>query len=316
MLHNILKELWKEKSIKVIMLTGTPITDSTEDFYESMELLGVKKGDEEKYVSYLKSSFCEIDYMGSDIDGFGWRVETVPLPEDFVSPYKMSVETSGGESFYTKAIQVVLSSHVKQDLAIARVTQAMKKDDGSRFFIYCNRLGKDGIDYISEEIDRITGKKPCIITSRIGRSLTVDDINKARVIVGSLASNEGISINGLKQVHIITPHWNISQTRQAIGRGTRFKVGEKSLPIEVYCYAAYHEKVEPDPMYSIDLYEYKKSFDKDRASRQLLDKFTSLLPSGGKDQVEPQVVDMFEDLMYYGELGIAGSSKEKLESLQ
>ncbi|KAJ2729847.1 hypothetical protein IW152_005473, partial [Coemansia sp. BCRC 34962] len=48
MLSKILQELWQEDSIKVMMLTGTPITDSIQDFHASMELLGVEEGEEEK----------------------------------------------------------------------------------------------------------------------------------------------------------------------------------------------------------------------------------------------------------------------------
>ncbi|KAJ2431749.1 hypothetical protein GGF41_000395 [Coemansia sp. RSA 2531] len=313
MLYKILQELWQERSIKVMMLTGTPITDSIQDFHDTMGLLGVKDGEEDKNISYLKNDLCEIEYMGETIDGFGWNIDTVPLPDDFVGLYKSSVESCG--SFYTKVIDVVLMSRVKQDLAIARVTKAMKEDESSRFFIYCNRLGANGTDYISDEIDRITGSRPCVITSKVGKALTMEDINRSRVVVGSLASNEGISITGLRQVHIITPHWNISQTRQAIGRGTRFKVGSKPQPIKVYCYATYCEKKEANPSFSIDLYEYKRAFEKDRASNALLEKFTKLLPQEDATAAEVQVVDMFEDLMNHGKVQIIHVPEKKTESL-
>lgn len=42
-----------------------------------------------------------------------------------------------------------------------------------------------------------------------------------RVIVGSEVISEGIDLNNISQIHIATPHWNNSETEQAIARGIR-----------------------------------------------------------------------------------------------
>lgn len=42
-----------------------------------------------------------------------------------------------------------------------------------------------------------------------------------RVIIGSRVVSEGVSLKNIQQIHILTPHWNYSETDQAIARGLR-----------------------------------------------------------------------------------------------
>ncbi|KAJ1946920.1 hypothetical protein GGF37_000819 [Kickxella alabastrina] len=349
MLYQVLNRLWEEGSIKLLLLTGTPIIDSVDDFFEAMKLMGVEDGQEASYVSFLKRDACPIDYQGEQIPELDWNIKTLELPASHHEEY-VSITSTDRESFYIKAINCVLDSKVKQDYAITTIAKAIKQDTQSKFFIYCNRLGPTGTDHIAKEVLRRIGIKPCVVTSK-QKSITIQDINNSRIIVGSLASNEGISIENLRQVHVITPHWNISQIRQAIGRGTRFKVNHQVRPLEVFCYAVYYQAKEPHPKYSIDLYKYHKSFVKERQSRELLGKFADLVPRSTKQQLEqleqhpeaidlllaappivvttapeggegeeeeseePDTVDLLEDLMYHHRVDVTGQAEKRIASL-
>lgn len=71
-------------------------------------------------------------------------------------------------------------------------------------------------------------------------------------ILGSRAAGEGISLMGVRNVHILTPFWNNTSTEQAIGRA--FRLGaHKDLPpgereVDVYRYA-----IDVSPELSVDL---------------------------------------------------------------
>jgi hypothetical protein len=63
-----------------------------------------------------------------------------------------------------------------------------------------------------------------------------------KVILGTPAIREGVSLLRVKQVHIIEPYWNISRMEQVIGRAVRF-CSHKDLPkeerrVKIYQYVA------------------------------------------------------------------------------
>ena len=67
-----------------------------------------------------------------------------------------------------------------------------------------------------------------------------------RIILGSPAMKEGITLLRVRQIHILDPYWNRSRTEQIIGRGVRY-CSHKDLPenerrVDVYHYYAIPEK--------------------------------------------------------------------------
>jgi superfamily II DNA or RNA helicase len=80
------------------------------------------------------------------------------------------------------------------------------------------------------------------------------DGSKIKIILGSPAIKEGVSLLRIRQVHILEPYWNMSRLEQVIGRAVRF-CSHKDLPkdernVTIYIYLAI-EKDSPDKM-SID----------------------------------------------------------------
>ena len=66
--------------------------------------------------------------------------------------------------------------------------------------------------------------------------------SKIKIILGSPAIKEGVSLLRIKQVHILEPYWNMSRLEQVIGRAIRFcshkDVDPKRRYVKVYIYIA------------------------------------------------------------------------------
>ena len=68
------------------------------------------------------------------------------------------------------------------------------------------------------------------------------DGSKIKIILGSPAIKEGVSLLRIRQVHILEPYWNMSRIEQVIGRAVRF-CSHKDLPkdernVDIYIYLA------------------------------------------------------------------------------
>jgi hypothetical protein len=87
------------------------------------------------------------------------------------------------------------------------------------------------------------------------------------IIIGSKAISEGFSFKNIQVEYILTPHWNYTETDQAIARGYRYgshdhllKDNNENIELQIFQYAAI-----PDNRYemSIDIQMYKTSEIKD-----------------------------------------------------
>ena len=66
--------------------------------------------------------------------------------------------------------------------------------------------------------------------------------SKIKIILGTPAIKEGVSLLRVEQVHILEPYWNLSRMKQIIGRAIRF-CSHKDLPskrrfVDIYLYLA------------------------------------------------------------------------------
>lgn len=88
------------------------------------------------------------------------------------------------------------------------------------------------------------------------------DGSKMKILIGSPAIKEGVSLLRVQQVHIMEPYWNTSRINQIIGRAVRF-CSHATLPkdrqmVRVYLYLAVHEQSEE----TIDEYIQRLAFHK------------------------------------------------------
>jgi DNA polymerase III delta prime subunit len=131
-----------------------------------------------------------------------------------------------------------------------------------------------------KDIEPTSGKRYAIITGETAGETEIDRIldkfnspkNKygeyIQVIIGSQVIGEGKSLNNVRRIIVLTPHWNNSETEQAIARGIR-AFSHEDLPkgeqvVHVYRYVAQTPTVK-----SIDAIMYKTSEDKDLLIKQL-----------------------------------------------
>ena len=158
-------------------------------------------------------------------------------------------------------------------------------------FIYCEFVEGSGIILLSELLKKFGYSeakgddiqdgliKPRFavisnITSSYKQTANiVNEFNKPRnykgeyiqVIIGSRVIGEGISLKNVRNINILTPHWNYSETDQAIARGIRAGshkiLIEKGLNpiVEIF----QRVSIPNDNSLSIDLFMYEKSEAKD-----------------------------------------------------
>jgi superfamily II DNA or RNA helicase len=88
-----------------------------------------------------------------------------------------------------------------------------------------------------------------------------------QVVIGSSVIGEGRSLMSVRDIFIATPHWNYTDTEQAIGRGIRFGshryLDEKTVTIHRLA------ATPPDRAESIDLKMYQTSAEKDYLAKQI-----------------------------------------------
>lgn len=87
-----------------------------------------------------------------------------------------------------------------------------------------------------------------------------------RIIIGSSVLGEGRSLLSIRHIVILTPHWNFTDTDQAVGRGIRFG-SHRYLDAKEQTVSIHRIVCSPDR--SIDEWMYKVSYEKDRLSKQI-----------------------------------------------
>jgi hypothetical protein len=92
------------------------------------------------------------------------------------------------------------------------------------------------------------------------------------VVLGSRKISEGFTFKNIQRIHILTLHWNYTQTAQAIARGVRYGSHRALLArgiqpkVEIFQYAAIPESGDED---SLDLRMNSRSRTKDLAIKQV-----------------------------------------------
>ncbi|KAG4082384.1 hypothetical protein H8356DRAFT_1386389 [Neocallimastix lanati (nom. inval.)] len=86
--------------------------------------------------------------------------------------------------------------------------------------------------------------------------------SKIKVLLGSDIVSESVDIMNVRQLHILTPHWNYEKINQIIGRirrvGSHDSLPENQRFVNVYLYMAYDDEVECSDsyQYSVDYRKY------------------------------------------------------------
>jgi len=92
--------------------------------------------------------------------------------------------------------------------------------------------------------------------------------SKLKIILGSPAIKEGVTLLRVQQVHILEPYWNQSRVEQVIGRAIRYcshkDVPEEKRSVRVYIYIATHPKAK----ITVDEYIHEMSMRKNKLIKE------------------------------------------------
>lgn len=237
---------------------------------------------------YRNSIYCSLMTFEDGSYGseaFNRRVKRVSIEKNrskyvFLEPTRSSITMDTLSSYSCK---------------YATMIKIIESEPQSLIFIFCEEVKGSGLImigcildalgyelYEGDEIDEDFEKKPRY-TLYTGDSVACPNpeerlrgfrspLNKygeyVRILIGSKVSGEGINLVNVRQVHVITPHWNSSVVEQAIGRAIRRDshtlLLEDERVITVYRHVAIANKTQLswDPSNSIDMYKYRISEDK------------------------------------------------------
>lgn len=89
-----------------------------------------------------------------------------------------------------------------------------------------------------------------------------------KILLGTVSIKEGVSLTGVRQVHVLEPYWNISRLEQVIGRASRFcshkDLTEEKRNVKVHVYIACTPDDEDKKIETIDQYIQYIAIQKDK----------------------------------------------------
>jgi hypothetical protein len=211
----------------------------------------------------------------------------VQSKDTLISPYKDKKEKKD-------KLKVLASFSIKY----AKCIKMLLEKEGNHF-VYMDFVDGSGAVVFAELLEKVFGfnrytknsaggkKTFALLTSKtsadINNILTVFNNNnnvmgeKIKIIIGTQIVSEGFTFKNIQHVHILTPHWNFSETDQAIARAFRLSShtalinynksnGKPDPTVSIYLYTTIvdeNEVLERHEFSSIDRYMYKFCEDKD-----------------------------------------------------
>jgi len=219
----------------------------------------------------------------------GFEHYTTIVKDKFTDKLKLRIKSSLTEPFLNKTIDEKLKVLSNYSIKYASCIKLLLENEGNHF-VYMDFVQGSGAIIFSELLKQFgfedfklggSGNKFALLTSK-----TSSDIDKAisifnsesnvngkriKVIIGTKIISEGFTLKNVRHVHILTPHWNFSETDQAIARAFRLFSHndiEKIIPnliVKIYLYTII---TNTDDL-SIDRYMYKFCEDKDIAIKSV-----------------------------------------------
>jgi len=205
-------------------------------------------------------SLVKIDRTMTDV----YKGKSVPEKLEILSTFsvkyatciKLLLENKGNHFVYMDFVQgsgAIIFAELLKEFGFSHFMSGGK---GPKFALLTSKTSSDINDAI-----------------RLFNSDTNINGERIKVIIGTKVISEGFTLKNVRHVHILTPHWNFSETDQAIARAFRLfshNALEKQIPdivVKIYLYTVFmadQEKLENvDEFLSIDRYMYKFCEDKD-----------------------------------------------------
>ena len=219
----------------------------------------------------------------------GFEHYTTIVKDKFTDKLKLRFKSSLTEPFLNKTIEEKLKILSNFSIKYASCIRLLLENEGNHF-IYMDFVQGSGAIIFSELLKQFgfedfklggSGNKFALLTSKtssdIDHAISIfnseSNVNgkRIKVIIGTKIISEGFTLKNVRHVHILTPHWNFSETDQAIARAFRLFSHndiEKLIPnliVKIYLYTII---TNTDDL-SIDRYMYKFCEDKDIAIKSV-----------------------------------------------
>ena len=180
--------------------------------------------------------------------------------------------------------------------------------EGSALFLLSHLLSNVGFTKTDgRKSDSSKHKRHAIITS-INSSADIEATlyqfnqvenrfgEQIQILLGSPTIGESKSLLSIREIMILTPHWNYSETEQAIGRGIRY-ASHHQLPEEERFVTIHRLVALPSQkdVVSIDEYMYHISFEKDLLTKQIEDAAREVAVDCLNNKIRNQLPASFEN---------------------
>lgn len=208
----------------------------------------------------------------------------------FVTKYSFTPEFN--QLFDGKSTEDKLNTLSNFSSKYAYIIRQLLFSPNENFFVYIDRVEGSGAILFSLILrkfgfgpakggEKTKGLRYALLTGQTSTSSQIKDLVKTfnqpenknggiiKVIIGSSVVSEGLSFKNVQQIHIATPHWNYSETDQAIGRGIRLfshKDLGKDVVVKIFQLVS---KSLTKKAASIDATMYKYSEEKDVSNKNV-----------------------------------------------
>lgn len=220
--------------------------------------------------------------------------QVVELPNNFfIGPRIVSNIAFPNNNINEKGLESLKGKKITENLKkystkFYKILKKIKRCNG-KIFVYSNFRNYGGLESFIRVLEEFgysdymktgegrkrfavwSGEESMNIREEIKAVYNLDDnINgsKLKIILGSSAIKEGVTLLDVKQVHILEPYWNYSRIEQIIGRAVRFcahkNIKSDERIVKVFIYVATH----PDEEETVDQYIAKLAIKKDKLISQ------------------------------------------------
>ena len=230
-----------------------------------------------KYVKCTMSDFQHKAYKdiikneASGLHMFDESQDVMDLPNNFfigtriVSNIVFPNKKVGEDGLSSLTKNIILNNLEKYSVKIHKMMKKINQKD-KKICIYSSFKEYGGLKTIScvleahgykNYFDHGVGRKRYVVWSgdeNIAQKQEIkaayNDIdnlrgNKIKVILLSPSGKEGLSLFGVRQIHILEPYWNMSRIEQIIGRGSRYcshkDLTKEDRTLDAYIYLSVHD---------------------------------------------------------------------------
>lgn len=263
-----------------------------------------------------KDEFVDCAMQGMQKMGYQMAIEAVNdqsgLSQAFLSGPRMAAniiyDNGGVGKKYKKTgkLKDILAPKNIKDHSIKfyKCIKNLKKSD-KQTFVYTNFVASAGVEdfVLALKLHGFNSKEYGVFKTNQDENnkKLVERFNKGkiRIIIGSPAMKEGISLKNCREVHLLDPYWNQSRVNQVIGRAIRF-CSHVSLPNDERKVKVYHYIAKLQGIKTVDEHIIDMATEKDK----LIKKFENLIYKSAVDcplfhrSTKVDVLDCFKTPMF------------------